>query len=80
METFAFPAGLTKIESALFSDCTALKELNIPANIAEIGDAFSGCPLEKFEFRGTLKQWESVEKEKQWNDGMPKIAIDCTAE
>lgn len=38
------PAGLTKLESDIFSGCTALKEIAIPEGVTSIGDgAFRDC-------------------------------------
>ena len=44
LESFVIPAGVTKIDSKVFSGCSSLESITIPAAVTYIGyDAFSQC-------------------------------------
>lgn len=59
---------------------SSIKRVNILGSLNNIGDfAFAGCKnLTDIYFSGTLAEWESIEKGKDWNKDMPKYTVHCT--
>ena len=53
------PEGITKIGPTVFSDCTSLKSVTIPASVKTVGYfAFGGGEnIKTVKYRGTLAQW-----------------------
>lgn len=72
VESLTVPDGVIFIGMFSFR-CDSLKEISIGNSILYIDVfAFYNSPLTKFEFRGTEDEWNLIEKDHQWGDGMPK--------
>lgn len=63
IETLTIGDGVEIIGDNAFTSCDDLKTVSLPASITKIGtDAFFSCDsVETFTFRGTVKQWESID-------------------
>ena len=74
-----FPKNLYCIHNEVFSGCSALKEVSIPSGLTWINvDSFKGCNnLKEIEFKGTLEEWEKIEKRTP-NEDLNRILIKCT--
>lgn len=63
IKTLTIGEGVEIIGDNAFTSCRDLKTVSLPASITKIGsDAFFSCDnVESFTFRGTVKQWESID-------------------
>ena len=75
-----FPDSLIEIGGSAFAGCTSLKYVEIGNNISKIKHyAFNGCEsLTEIRFRGTVEEWNAIEKENYWNLDMPSCKVICT--
>lgn len=75
------PAGVTEIGFDAFTHCKWLREVELPAGLKTVGEnAFAECPdLTDIQFAGTMAEWESVVKGRNWNSGAtPDITVHCS--
>jgi hypothetical protein len=74
------PKGVSGIIDNMFSECTSLASITIPNNITSIGNhAFSGCSsLTNVIFKGTTAQWNSLDKDQNWNLNVPATYVQCS--
>jgi hypothetical protein len=75
------PAGVTEIGFDAFTHCKWLREVELPAGLKTVGEnAFAECPdLRDIQFAGTMAEWESVVKGRNWNSGAtPDITVHCS--
>ena len=74
------PENAIKISSEAFKDCVCLKYVAFYPSVTEIGQtAFRGCTaLSEINFRGTLSQWNAVEKGEMWNKNIPAKVVHCS--
>ena len=87
-EAFAFCSALTRISlphsittigDHAFSGCSSLTEITIPAGVEYFGKkAFASCTaLTDIHYSGTMKQWNSIQKESHWDDLTGMYTIHC---
>ena len=76
LETLAFERNsrLATIGEGAFGGCTALNGVELPRSLETVGAGiFSGCTnLSDLTFFGTVEDWNAVEKDTFWNNGMPE--------
>ena len=60
--------------------CSGLEKVAIGKNVASIGmQAFHGCTkLTDISFKGTVEQWNAIEKGSSWNSGVPAGKVICS--
>lgn len=70
----------TFIGGEAFYGCYMLESIEIPAAVTVIGEcAFSGCSmLERIEYKGTVAEFESIDKREGWLDESKRYTIICT--
>ena len=73
------PEGVTEIYEAAFSWCKSLTKVMLSESVTKIDEgAFANCKsLTEIRFGGTVAQWEAVEKDDDWNYGVPATAVHC---
>jgi len=73
------PATLERIDEKAFDNCQSLTELTLPACLTRIGErAFLACnSLRKIHFKGTVAQWEAIEKGTDWNRYVENCRVYC---
>ena len=74
------PDGIMSISYSAFWGCTSLKTVTIPNSVTSIeSSAFGECTsLEKFNYKGTKKEWAAVVKDPNWRYGSLKFGIYCS--
>lgn len=79
LETVVITGGTTVPDWAFWGQYN-LKSITIPGSITWVGEgAFSGCAsLQTITYDGTMKSWQSVEKDSRWRFGCPIRVICCT--
>ena len=80
LTSIIIPNGITSIGSYTFANCSSLTSITIPNSVTSIGsNAFNRCSgLQSIIFNGTCSEWESVEKEGEWNWNSSIATIICT--
>lgn len=70
--------GVTEIESDAFSNCTSLTFIIVSQNLAKINRyAFSNSQASLLVlFRGTQSQWDTLQKDESWDEGLANITIE----
>ena len=64
---FVIPDGVTEVGYEAFYGCERLEQITIPVGVTYIGeDAFEMCPLTHVYYGGTIEQWNSDSKDKDW--------------
>lgn len=73
------PEGVTEIYEYAFSWCKSLTKVMLSESVTKIDEsAFTNCKsLAEIRFSGTVAQWEAVEKDDDWNYGVPATAVHC---
>ena len=71
------PEGVKAIGNSAFSGCIALTTVTIPVTVVFIGNsAFSSCgALKNFEYCGTQSDWDAIQKDTNWDDGVIIIIV-----
>ena len=77
---FIISASVTKIESYAFRDLPFIESITIPNNIKVLGSwIFYGSPkLNTINYEGTIKEWISIIKNPDWNEGSANFTIYCS--
>ncbi|MBQ3195765.1 MAG: leucine-rich repeat domain-containing protein [Clostridia bacterium] len=73
------PDGFCDLKEDAFTFCTGLKKVYIPIGVKLIEDwTFGYCySLEKITYNGTVSQWSSIPKGKNWNLDTPTFKVEC---
>ncbi len=79
LEKVYLPSTLERIEERAFDNCQSLTELTLPACLTYIGkNAFLACTsLRKIHFKGTMAQWEAIEKDTDWDRYVENCRVYC---
>jgi cytidine deaminase len=68
LETIYIGEGIRNIKLGTFSYNWSLTTIYIGSNVEHIGFAFDSCPeISSIHFNGTMEQWNSIEKEFNWD-------------
>lgn len=79
MKSVQIPDSVTTIASCAFGACTSLTSITLPASLTALFSAFQGCTkLESITFKGTTAQWNSINKDDDWNTGIPATYVQCS--
>ena len=71
--------SVTSIGYSAFYCCTGLTSVTIGNSVTSIGEyAFYGCGLTRFDFTGTIEQWNEISKGSGWNYSTGSYKIYCT--
>lgn len=81
LTSVTLPNELESIGDYAFMDCSALPSITIPRTVKSIGEkAFLNCDaLSNIQFEGTVEEWNSVEKGKNWyySSSYPTNVVHC---
>lgn len=79
LQSVVIPDGVTKISVDAFFRCSSLTRITIPASVTCIGDsALALCEsLTRITYRGTVAQWEAIEKEENWDTNTWHYKVYC---
>ena len=79
LTSITIPNGVTSIGANAFLYCRGLTSITIPNSVTSIGyKAFCWCDsLTNITYNGTQSQWNSINKNSNWNDSSKKT-ITCT--
>ncbi len=71
------PSALQTIGYRMFMDCDNLRTVSIGRGVTSISsEIFSRCiSLETVTYRGTITQWDAIEKKYDWNYLMPSVNV-----
>lgn len=77
VEVIHLPDSVRYIQARAFADCPSLEEIYLNGEVESIGaQAFTNCPaLKRIYFDGTEEEWNAIEKNKKWDNGMAKCEI-----
>lgn len=80
IEEITIPNSVTSIENNAFDSNYSCKTLVVGSSVVNIGSsAFADCAsLESIIFKGTVTQWNAIEKSDGWNDCVPATYVQCT--
>lgn len=80
LTALTLPNTITEIGDYAFNGCTGFRTFTIPSSVTSIGRlVFSGCSnLTEMTYNGTESQWNAIEKNADWDRGMPQIWLHCT--
>ncbi|MBO7183987.1 MAG: leucine-rich repeat protein [Bacteroidales bacterium] len=73
------PNSVTSIGAFAFSGCSSLTSITIPDSITSLGSgAFQNCDnLTSITFEGTIEEWKTIAKEKDWDDSTEAYTVYC---
>lgn len=73
------PQDIKIIESSAFYACTGITGIEIPKSVQEFGwGAFRNCSgLVRIVYRGTIAQWNAIEKASKWDDWTGDYTVYC---
>jgi hypothetical protein len=79
LEAITIGDSFTNIGHLAFSYCYNLKSVVIGNGITMIeANAFTGCnSLTSITFKGTIEQWNTIEKDTDWNLNVPATHVHC---
>lgn len=74
------PNSVLNLRPEAFINCSYLETISISGLISEIPESiFKNCvSLETIEFKGTIAQWNALEKGENWNQDTPASLIHCS--
>ena len=72
--------GAKQIGSECFQNCGSLTQVVVPKSVALIESyAFDGCAvLETINFNGTMEEWNSIQKQSNWNANSGINTVICS--
>lgn len=72
------PDNINYIKRNAFDSCR-LTSITLPININIGEEVFNDCiDLTEINYKGTIEQWNNVEKGNDWNKGVPATVVHCT--
>ncbi|MDE6690727.1 MAG: leucine-rich repeat domain-containing protein, partial [Clostridia bacterium] len=72
------PYGVTALYSSTFGKCANLKQVILPDSIENIYNyTFNECSIDSIIYKGTVSQWNSVNKEDKWDSFDKKYTVYC---
>ncbi len=79
-EFYTIPSNVYTIEIKAFAYNSHLREITIPQSVSMIYDGIfeSSENLTKINYEGTVKEWQSITKDANWNDNSADYTIYCT--
>ena len=80
LASVTIPNSVTSIGSYAFYECISLTSIAIPDSVTSIGGyAFGKCiSLRSVRFDGTVEQWNTVDKDSNWNYDCPFSVVKCS--
>ena len=80
LKEIILPDNVANIGYSAFSDCRGLTNITIPASVTSIGmSAFVHCSsLSSITFKGTMDQWNMIDKGHSWNSDVPATYVQCS--
>ena len=78
--SITIPGSVTSIDDSTFSSCESLTSVIIGDGVTSIGElAFYACTsLTSIEFEGSIEQWNTIMKGKNWNYYVPATEVVCS--
>lgn len=75
--SITIPDKVTSIGNSVFCGCSSLTDITIPNSVTSIGYyAFASCSkLKTINYKGDEKQWNSISKDENWNNGAGNYTI-----
>ncbi len=71
--------GVEIIGNYVFANCDNLKSITLPNTIELIVyDAFQSSNITEIKFNGTVAEWNAIEKNNGWNNGLKATKVICT--
>ena len=72
--------SVTSIGAYAFYNCVGLTNIIIPNSVTRIGYyAFYRCSsLAEIKFKGTIEQWNAIQKNSYWNSDVPATKVICS--
>lgn len=77
---YEIPFGTIWIEPGAFGFNEFIHELSIPQSVSYIygGILYNSPNLTTIRYRGTIEEWDSINKYSNWDEGSPEYTIYCT--
>lgn len=74
------PNTITNIGYCAFIGNTNLYTIDIPNSVNDIAmEAFTDCiNLTEINYKGTVEQWNNIDKDNNWNTNVPATVVHCT--
>ncbi len=78
--TLTLPSSIKSIEDSAFAYCSSLTSIELGSSINKLGaKAFESCKsLTDIYFDGTIKEWNSIQKGKNWDFGIQDYTVHCS--
>lgn len=78
--SYEIPFGTIWIEPGAFGFNEFIHELYIPKSVSYIygGILYNSPNLTTIRYRGTIEEWDSINKYSNWDEGSPEYTIYCT--
>lgn len=80
LKTVSLGNGVTNIADYAFMQCQNLDTVIIPESVTRIGfGIFAFCPkLTTIQYSGTVKQWNAIAKNSNWNHNLSATQVICS--
>ncbi len=73
------PDSMATVRDGAFSHCTSLARIRLPHALHKLESIFYDCErLTDIDYAGTRAEWEALEKESRWDEGLEDYTIHCT--
>ena len=78
--TIKIPDSIEIMAAVCFYGCASLESIEIPNSVTFIGmNVFEQCTaLKTIRFKGTVEEWNKIEKDGWWNNDMPATEVVCS--